>query len=71
MIPNITEIVPDKYFGPTFPEGALKISKTTVTGVEMCALTPANLIIQGGCARGSMKVMRKILKPKGLPCTYR
>ena len=59
-IPNITEKIPDKYFEPTFPEGALKLPKTTETVVQICARTLANLIIQGGGARGSQKVMRKI-----------
>ena len=46
-IPNITEMIPDKYFEPTFPEGALKLPKTTETVVQICARTLANLIIQG------------------------
>ena len=70
-IPNVAEIFPDKYSKSTFPLGAFKLSKTTETVVQICALTLANLIIQGGGARGSKKVMRKISKPQGLRCTYR
>ena len=70
-ITNIAEIVPDKYSESTFPEGALKLSKTTETVVQICARTRANQPIQGGGARGSKKVMRKISKPQGFRCTYR
>ena len=70
-ITDIAEIVPDKYSESTFPEGALKLSKTTETVVQICARTLANLSIQGGGARGSKKVMRKISKPQGFRCTYR
>ena len=59
-IPNIAEIVPDKYSESTFPEGALKLSKTTETVVQICARTLANQPIQGGGARGCKDVMRKI-----------
>ena len=67
---DIAEIVPDKYSQSTFPEGAITLSKTTETVVHICARTLVNLIIQGGAARGSKKVMCKILKPQGLRCTY-
>ena len=70
-ITNIAEIVPDKYSESTFPEGALKLSKTTETVVQICARTLTNQPIQGGGARGSKKVMRKISKPQGFRCTYR
>ena len=70
-VPNITEMVPNKYSKSTFPVGALKLSKNTETVVQMCARNLANLITQGGGARGSKKLMRKILKPQGLRCTYR
>ena len=63
-IPNIEEIVPDKHSEPTFPEGALKLPKNTETVVQICARTLANLIIQGGGARGSKKVMPKSRSPK-------
>ena len=45
IIPNIVETVPDKYSGPTCPEGDLKLSKTTETVVQICARTLANQII--------------------------
>ena len=70
-IPNIAEIVPDKYSKLTFPVGALKLSKTDETEVQICGQTLANLIIQGVGARGSKKVMHKISKPQGLRYTYR
>ena len=65
-IPNVAEIFPNKYSELTWPQGALNVSKTTKTVVQICA----NLIIQGGDARGSKKVMCKILKAQGLQCTY-
>ena len=65
-MPNIAELVPDKYSQQTFPEGALKLSKTPETVIQICARSPVNLIIQGGGARGSTKIMRKISKAPGL-----
>ena len=59
-LPNIAEIVPNRYSEPTIPEDALELLKTTETVVQICAWILANLIIQGGGARGSKKVMRKI-----------
>ena len=50
-ISNIAEIVPNKYSKLILPKGALKVSKTTKTVVQICAWTLANLIIQGGAAR--------------------
>ena len=41
------DIIPFKYPGPPFPEGALKVPQTTETVVQICARTPVNLIIQG------------------------
>ena len=41
------DIIPYKYPGPPFPEGGLKVPKNTDTGVQICARTPVNLIIQG------------------------
>ena len=38
-IPNMSKIVPNKCSDPTFPEGALKLSKTTETLVQICTLT--------------------------------
>ena len=46
-IPNIADIVPDKYPESAFSEGALKIPKTTEKVVHICAQTLVNLIIQG------------------------
>ena len=62
-IQSITEIVPNKYSEPTYPEVALKLSKNTETVVKIFAQTLANIIIQGGGARGNNMVMRKISKP--------
>ena len=70
IMPNIAEIVPNTYSAPTFPKDVLELSKITKAVVQICAWTLANLIIQGGGARGSKKVMRKVLKPQGLLCTY-
>ena len=58
--PNIAEMVPDKYSESTFPKGALKLSKTPETVVQICAWTLANLNIQGGGARDCKDVMCKI-----------
>ena len=59
-IPNIAEIVPDKYPESPFLNSALKLPKATETVVQICARTLANLMIQGGGARGCKDVMRKI-----------
>ena len=59
-ITNIAEIVPDKYPESPFLNSALKLPKATETVVQICARTLANLMIQGGGARGCKDVMRKI-----------
>ena len=59
-ITNIAEIVPDKYPESPFLNSALKLPKATETVVQICARTLANLMIQGGGARGCRDVMRKI-----------
>ena len=59
-ITNIAEIVSDKYPESTFLNSALKLPKSTETVVEICARTLANLMIQGGGARGCKDLMRKI-----------
>ena len=59
-ITNIAEIVPDKYPESPFLNSALKLPKATETVVQICARTMANLMIQGGGARGCKDVMCKI-----------
>ena len=59
-ITNIAEIVPNKYPESPFLNSALKLPKATETVVQICARTLANLMIQGGGARGCKDVMRKI-----------
>ena len=59
-INNIAEIVPDKYPESTFLDSALKLPKATKTVIQIWARTLANLIMQGGGARGCKDVMRKI-----------
>ena len=53
-ITNIAEIVPDKYPESPFLNSALKLPKATETVMQICGrtLTLANLMIQGGGARG-------------------
>ena len=59
-ITNFAEIVPDKYPESPFLNSALKLPKATETVAQICAWTLANLMIQGGGARGCKDVMRKI-----------
>ena len=59
-ITNIAEIVLDEYPESPFLNSALKLPKATKTVVQICARTLANLMIQGGGARGCKDVMRKI-----------
>ena len=59
-ITNIAEIVPNNYPDSPFLNSALKLPKATETVVQICARTLANLMIQGGGARGCKDVMRKI-----------
>ena len=56
----MAEIVPDKYRKLPYLNCALKLPKATGTVVQICARTLANLMIQGGGARGCKDVMCKI-----------
>ena len=56
----IAEIVPNKYSKSAFPNSALKRQKATKKVVQICARTLANLMLQGGGARGCKDVMRKL-----------
>ena len=51
-ITNIAEIVPNIYPASAFLNSALKLPKDTETVVQICARMLANLMLQGGGARG-------------------
>ena len=59
-ITNNAEIVPNKYPESAFLNSVLKLPKATETVVQICERTLANLMIQGGGARGCKEILRKI-----------